>query len=176
MLPFFCLRPSYSCTTSQWIKASWRAKHFHIWNCSNWRLERSSLLCMFLVLSIEVTAFMLLCSFGILQLNWFKMPMLEKRDLFWWYELFVLICLCFLTLSGEKHIIKKCCFTSKITFHTWIYFVSFWNCLRPLVRLILKNWKKTQLNKKIQKTPTCYSTFFFFIIIIRSFHSSFLWY
>lgn len=110
MLPFFCLRPNYSCTTSQWNKASWRAKHFHVWNCSSWKLERSSLLCMFPVLSIAVTAFLLLCSFGILQFNWFKMPMLEKRDLYWWCEWFVLICLCFLDLSGEKHIINEMLF------------------------------------------------------------------
>lgn len=134
MLPFFCSRPNYSCATSQWNKASWRAKHFHIWNCSNWRLERS-LLCMFSIF-YSSHCFLLMWFFSILQLNWFKMPMLEKRDLFWWYEWFVLICLCFLNLSGEKHIIKKCCFTSKITFHTWIYFVSFWNSLILLVRLI----------------------------------------
>lgn len=128
---------------------------------------------MFPVLSIAVTAFLLLCSFGIVQFNWFKMPMLEKRDLYWWYEWFALICLCFLNLSGEKHIIKKCCFISKITFHTWIYFVSFWNCLRPLVRLIFKLKKTTkQKNKQEKKTyqktpkPTGSSTFFFLLLLL----------
>lgn len=101
------------------------------------------LVCVYSLLSLSVSGFMLLCSFGILQLNWLKVLVLflgtEKSDLFWWYEWFILMGLvriCFLILIGEKHIIKKCCFISKVTFHTWIYFVSFWNCLRRLVRLI----------------------------------------
>lgn len=100
------------------------------------------------------------------------MPVLEKRDLYWCYEWFVLICLCFLNLSWEKHIIKKCCFISKITFHTWIYFVSLWNCLRPLVRLIFKTERNNQTKKNKQKKapknpkPTSYSTFFFLLLLL----------
>lgn len=100
---------------------------------------------MFPVLSFLVTVFMLLCSFGVLQLNSLKILVLflglEKSDFFRWYEWFVLIvliCTCFLILLGEKHVINKYCFISKVTFYIWIYFVSFWNCLRPVVRLILK--------------------------------------
>ena len=89
---FCCLIPSYSCTMGQWNKASWRAKHFRILNCGYWKLAGSSPLCMFPVLSSSVTAFTLLCSFGLLQLNWLKILVLFLGMEKWFVLMVWVIC------------------------------------------------------------------------------------
>lgn len=74
ILPVFAVW--YQVTRVQWTKASWWARHLHILNCGYWRLGRSSALYVFPGLSLSVTGFMSLCSFGVLQSNQFEMLML----------------------------------------------------------------------------------------------------
>lgn len=137
---FCCLIPIYSCITSWWNEASWRAEHFHILNCGYWRLDRFLLCVLPCIIS---NCFYVALVFWHITVKWTQNTCAVSWNgeklfvlIVWMSSFVVLICLHFLILMGEKYIIKKCCFISKVTFHTWIYFVSFWNCLRLLVRLI----------------------------------------